>query len=481
MLKEIKFFNILFVTILLASLLTACKDDADIVLSDAAEIVKFQINDVEGVINETDISVILPNGTDLTNLTAEVSLSEHASIDPDPSTISDYSTPRKFSITSQDRSTTKTYSVVVTIAPIVPTEENPFPEGMFILRQLPQGYTLDFRHLSGDISKDIFQKANNGKNFGEMLISDVIPHENGYLIIGNMLNGSSGKILYTNLKLEVVKEESIEQANVVGNTHARIGNKIYYTNISNLVEFNQPTNKTYVIDIETNTLKKFSFNQVLQFYATSNNELYFTDLIRGLYKVSDINTLDAIKVEDFEDYTNSFVMDENDVLWSVYRTKFPENFIDVQAFGIGIFDYKLNLISYDTKSQKLTKGVSTKDINRESTLYAEDNVVYIITNQNTHHSNPKKELQKLFIEDNTVKLEPVYELPKTTSTNYSDMTYDKVIYSFGNNTINVFGGIDNSSLPSGEGSYYYDIDLGSGVISNKTNGSRRMFVRKAIK
>ncbi len=473
--KSLKSLSILLFVL---SLSVSCTKDDDmdaVINSSEAKITEFKINTVESVITGQTIAITLPNATDVSNLMAEVTISENATIDPDPTIATDYTNPKTFTVTAQDGVTQSTYTVNVTIATVTPTAENPYPEGVFILRSLlSQNYELDFRHTSGTVSSNVYQNANNGNTISGIEISDIIPHSKGYLLMGNMFDNSGGKIIYTNLKFEVLKEEVLEKCNVVGDNYARVGNKIYYTNISNLVEYNQPKNKTYVINTDTNTLVKFDNNQALQYYATSNGELYFTDVIRGFYKVTDLDSQTATDLsEDFDDYTNSFVMDNNDVLWSISRTRTPQNFGEAQSLNIGTFDYKLNLVAYDTNTGNRIESVSTENINRESNLYVANNKVYLITNQNTHFTNPEKKFQRLYIENNMIKLETVYNLPRTTSTNIFDMTYDGNMYKFGNNTLMVKGRANNTG-------YYYDIDLNSGTTSNKTTGTNRLFERNTL-
>lgn len=474
--KNFKFNNLVLLLIIF-SFLSSCNDDDDgVILSNSAEITSFQINGMDATITGTDITISLPHGTDPTSLMAETTISEGATINPNPDILADYSTPKLLTVTAQDNSTTTTYTVTVTIDPILPTTENPFPEGVFIVRYVDnEKYEMDFRHTSGSISTKVFQNANSGQMIEGIEISDIIPHENGYLILGNLFDNSGGKIMYTNLKLEVVKEEQLEKCNVVRNNYARIDNKIYYTNISNLIEYNQPKNKTYVINTDNNTLEKFDNNQALQYFATSNGELFFTDVIRGLYKITDLASQTATDINvDFDDYTESFVMDKNNVLWSIYRTKTPQSFGEAQSLNLGRFDYKLKLIAYNTSTGTRIEGETVEEINRESNLFlANNNEVYLITNQNLHFQNPKKQLHRLHIDNNEVKLETVYDLPKTTSSHFLDMSYDRSMFSFGNNTLMVDGNANNTT-------YYYDIDLNNGTISNKTDNVGNLFPRDVI-
>lgn len=473
--------SLFFFLIATLVLIFSCNTEDD-VPNDKAEITSFEINGVNGIIREDVVEVTLPRGTKITSLFANVVVSEKATISPNPEETLDYRNNREFIVTAEDGVTKKTYKINVVFEEVIPTADNPYPEGIFILRDLQsQNYELDFRHPSGAISTKVFQAANNGKKISDLLITDIIPHNNGYLIFGNLFDNTGGKLMYTDLKLEVIKEELLEKCNVGSGDYAQIGNKVYYTNMSIIYEVNQVKNKTYVIDVEKQILQKLD-KQILKFFVTSSDGLYYTDIIRGLYKVTDLNTLEAIDVEDFEDYSNSFVLDDNDVLWSISRTKTPGNFVEAKSYGLGTFDYNLNLVAYDIKTDVKTEGVSTRDINRESSLFVKNNKVYLITNQNTHMANPKKELQKLNLNNNTVKLEVVHELPKTKKQGVTYMNDDGQMFDFGNTGITVLGGISNASLDISLKTYYYDINLGTGEVSDKVTGINvtKLFPRKAL-
>jgi len=101
-----------------------------------ANLISFEINGVQGTITDKSIEISLPNGADPTSLSAAVIIPDNATIDPDPQTDSDYSSPKAFTVTAEDGVTKKTYTVTVSIAPVTPTAQNPYPEGVFILRSL---------------------------------------------------------------------------------------------------------------------------------------------------------------------------------------------------------------------------------------------------------------------------------------------------------------------------------------------------------
>ena len=59
------------------------------------------------------VSVRVPKGTDLTALTPTITVSENATIDPASGTEEDFSDSVSYTVTAEDTTTTKTYTVVV--------------------------------------------------------------------------------------------------------------------------------------------------------------------------------------------------------------------------------------------------------------------------------------------------------------------------------------------------------------------------------
>jgi hypothetical protein len=453
------------------SISVSCTKDDDIykVVSNKAEITSFEINDVQATITDTDIAITLPHGTNLTNLSAKVTISENATISPNPETSADYSSPKEFNVTAEDGATKKTYKVTVTIAAVVPSGENPFAEGAFVLRLVQdQLRELDFRHASGTTTTKVFQKANNGWKIDGFSITDIIPHKEGYLIFSNFDDQSSSKLFFTDLKLKIKKEVAIEKTNVNAHRYAQIGNKVYYTNISTNVEVNASKNKVYIVDVEAQTLKKLN-KKIKQFFVSSTQELYYTDFVNGFYKVTDLNNLTTTKIEDFDDYATSILLDANDKLWVTHASKPLSGIIDIINKIRGLFDYKIVMTCYDIKANKKYTGISTEDFNRDSylTLNEKDNSVLMITNQNTHLNNPKKELQKLYIDGDKVKIAPILELPKSNT-----LTSDVDLFNTAPDKLLVVGRESET--------YYYDIDLNTNGISDKTFGIQGLFFRKAI-
>ncbi len=65
------------------------------------------------IINNTQVLAQANPKIDLTNLALQVTLTEGATISPDPAKVMDYSQTRKFTVTSQDRNWHKEYSVII--------------------------------------------------------------------------------------------------------------------------------------------------------------------------------------------------------------------------------------------------------------------------------------------------------------------------------------------------------------------------------
>ncbi|TCO06080.1 DUF5018 domain-containing protein, partial [Natronoflexus pectinivorans] len=84
-----------------------------------ALITSFSISGQTGVIddeNET-ISIIMPFGTDLTNLTPVIEFSENATVDPQSGVAQNFSGPVEYTVTAEDETTSKEYLVTVNVAP----------------------------------------------------------------------------------------------------------------------------------------------------------------------------------------------------------------------------------------------------------------------------------------------------------------------------------------------------------------------------
>jgi len=471
-------FNILMI-LLLVPLVFACKKEEEEILSNQTEITNFEINVAKGVITGDEIAITLPQGTDLTNLSANATISTGATISPNPKLSADYSQPKTFTVTAQDGTTKKTYIVKVTRETVTPTAENPYPDGIFILKNTDV-FTideLDFRHRSGTIETQVFQKNNAGRKLENVSLHDIIPHQTGYLLFVNKSDGSGAQLYYTDLKLKILKEENLEKANILSGRYALLNGKVYYTNISDINQFNQPTNKAYIIDPEAQTLQKIDA-QIKQFFATSAGELYYNSLVNGFHKVTNMNTLEATELLEFDDYSKDFVLDAKGRLWSTHKSKNPKGFIDFMNVTRGIFDYQLKLVAYDIATDKKDEGIIAETINADSYLVATStDKIYVITNQNTHIDNPKKTLWELFLDGDEVQSKHIMDLPKLSSQNL--ITSDLVILESDIDQLIVFGYGDDATT-NGSKKYYYEIDLKNAKTSEKTPDIQMIFDRNHL-
>ena len=82
--------------------------------SGSKDITHFLIDNVEGTINGTDITLIMPHGTDLTMLRGSI-IHTGASVRPDSGTIQDFSEPVEYIVKARNGSTA-TYKVFVSVA-----------------------------------------------------------------------------------------------------------------------------------------------------------------------------------------------------------------------------------------------------------------------------------------------------------------------------------------------------------------------------
>ena len=84
--------------------------------STACDIIAFSIGDAEGTIDGTNIAVEVPNGTAVTALTPTISVSEGATVSPTSGTEQDFTNAVTYTVTAEDTTTTKEYTVTVTVA-----------------------------------------------------------------------------------------------------------------------------------------------------------------------------------------------------------------------------------------------------------------------------------------------------------------------------------------------------------------------------
>ncbi|MCR6641688.1 MAG: DUF5018 domain-containing protein [Sporocytophaga sp.] len=120
--KNIK-ISILFISIFTIIVLNSCKKDSNNPgpsQREAKSILSFKFSDlaseVSGIISETDkkIKVKVPKGTNITNLTPTITISEKASIQPSSGISQNFTTPVEYVVIAEDGSSQK-YEVTVEI------------------------------------------------------------------------------------------------------------------------------------------------------------------------------------------------------------------------------------------------------------------------------------------------------------------------------------------------------------------------------
>ena len=113
MMNFLKYYKLVF--LLFCIILFSCSKDKIREKSKKAEITLWKFSKKEATIKGKDISITLPDGTDITNLEAMVRISAGASIEPDPKKALDYTRPLSFVVTAEDGTSMKTYKVKVNI------------------------------------------------------------------------------------------------------------------------------------------------------------------------------------------------------------------------------------------------------------------------------------------------------------------------------------------------------------------------------
>ena len=92
--------------------------------SSEAELKSFAIDGIAGKIQGTQVTVTLPNGTDVTKLKPVIEVSEGATVSPAAGMETDFTDPVQYVVTAEDGTTQKTYTVTVrTEAPVVDKAE----------------------------------------------------------------------------------------------------------------------------------------------------------------------------------------------------------------------------------------------------------------------------------------------------------------------------------------------------------------------
>jgi hypothetical protein len=463
------FIKTLLLSFILPLGLSCNKDDSP--LSGDAEVVSFEIMGVAGTITGDQISLTLPYSTNTKSLTATTTLSTNASISPDPGIPVDYTNGQTFTVTAADGSTTKTYTVTVSLETVKPTAENPYPEGLFILKNdspkdiLEQ--SLHFIYPDGTEVEDIFKKVNTNTSLENT--TAIIPHSKGYLMILNKQDNSGGQLRFADLKMKITKTIEIPKASVTDNRFVQIGNTIYYSNISTYIEYNQPKNKAYAINLDKQTVKEFSNIQAITFLKSSNNQLYFTDVANGLYLVNDLSNLENnTHIADLNDQVeNDFVIDSEDRIWGVYRDRFPKTFQDILNLGYGRYDYHLKLSCFDLSGNKTINSEHKLTINTHVSPIAHPTSggIILVSNQNDHLQNAKKSLYHYSIKNDALNVQKLQELKKGS-------TFEKEIKLLPTNT--------NKCISVGE-NYYFELNYEAQTEGNKSmDDFANLFYRKAL-
>jgi len=91
----------------------ACKKDDNPAPSAVADIISFSINNVNGTITGTDILVVLSDTVQIDSLVPVIVVSEKATVNPLTNVVKDFTAPVKYTVTAEDGTTKKTYTVSV--------------------------------------------------------------------------------------------------------------------------------------------------------------------------------------------------------------------------------------------------------------------------------------------------------------------------------------------------------------------------------
>ena len=85
-------------------------------LDSEANITKFVISGVEATISDTSITAEVPHGTNVTNLKPTITVSKDATVSPKSGVAKDFTNAVNYVVTAEDGTTTKTYTVTITVA-----------------------------------------------------------------------------------------------------------------------------------------------------------------------------------------------------------------------------------------------------------------------------------------------------------------------------------------------------------------------------
>ena len=85
-------------------------------LDSEADITKFVVAGVEATISGTSITAEVPHGTDVTKLKPTITISKDATVSPKSGAQKDFTNAVSYVVTAEDGTTTKTYTVTITVA-----------------------------------------------------------------------------------------------------------------------------------------------------------------------------------------------------------------------------------------------------------------------------------------------------------------------------------------------------------------------------
>lgn len=227
----------------------------------AADITAFSINGVAGVISGTNITVTLPYGTNVTNLTPTIAVSPLASVNPATGVAQDFTAPVAYRVTAHDGST-KDYTVTVKVAaapsggsgwippnpvsPPPPPAPNPFSAQGEVLRRInvykyEKLRTALFRLNKGD-AFTLLGLANNGK---ALLIEQ--NGRQGYIAIKDIMTEFPAAIRATAQK-KAAAYVLLDNGKYKRAGYFDSGKALRVHGISGKYLINKQTNETYFLD-----------------------------------------------------------------------------------------------------------------------------------------------------------------------------------------------------------------------------------------
>jgi hypothetical protein len=145
--------------------------------SDEAEILSFIINEFEGEIDseEATVNLMVPYGTDLTNLNADITVSDGAEINQE---FTDFSEPRVYTITAEDGITNKEWTVSVVADEFMSLNRDKLDLISVYPNPSDGNFNIDLSNLNGVVNCEIhdlngrvlFNKKINAKEKGSVHI-----------------------------------------------------------------------------------------------------------------------------------------------------------------------------------------------------------------------------------------------------------------------------------------------------------------------